>query len=279
MKKSYISKVILSCVAASGAMFVLAACTSNKTNQGLSAYDELIGCDSIPEFIKDIVKAVNENNPERFADEVGYPLQRPYPLKDIQNEEEMRLYYPILVDDSLRNVIINSLPADWQKFGWRGYSLDDGTYLWVDEDIYAVNYVSRREREMIDSLTNIEIASLPPEIAKGWQPILAFSTEDGSPVYRIDKSTSGADKKGMRYRLSIYADANRETLLKMPELMLPGDIEIEGSANIVSYVFSDKDGNSYVIYPEDPSTGVPTVTLPDSTEEELVKAYWYELVR
>lgn len=256
----------------------ISACSSNANNRETSNYQQILNNDSIPESIKNIVKAVNENDPALFAQNVSYPLQRPYPLKDIQNEEEMKTYYNVIMDDSLRNVILTSTPGDWQRYGWRGYSLKDGDYLWVDESLYGINYLSAKERNMIDSLTKVEIKSLPMQLGTGWTPILALTSDDKDTVYRIDENNQAKGGNKPQYRLAVY-DKKKNSLDGIPDKLLNGHIQIEGSATVVSFVFDDNKGNVYTIYPEDPNSGVPTLIMPDESETELSKAYWHELIK
>lgn len=260
-------------------IIITASCSSEKNREEETNYDLLISNDSIPEVIKKIARAVNENDASAFAREVGYPLQRPYPLKDILNQEEMKGYYTVIVDDSLRAEILNSGPADWQRYGWRGYSLKDGTYLWVDENIYDINYVSKREEELIDSLRKVETGSLPPSLRKGATPIMTFVSENGEETYRIDDISPDAPKGSPKYRLSVYLGGKKgSSLRETPDTMLDGYLRTEGSAPTVSYVFPDGT-NAYVIYPDDPATGIPSIVFPDGTEMELRKAYWHELIK
>lgn len=259
--------------------FVITACASDHKKQQEANYKQFLANDSIPDVLKNIVKAVYTNDTSLLANQVSYPLQRPYPLKDIKDKNEFKAYYTVLVDDSLRNVILSSTPSDWQEFGWRGYSLYDGSYVWVADSLYAVNYISKREKVLIDSLTNVEIKSLPSQLGAGWSPVLTLVSNDNSRLYRIDRHPADNTDADFLYRLSIYDfNDSPENLLKMPEKILNGTESVEGSANIISYVFKDKAGNQYVIFPEDVDSAAPMLYLPDGSQEQLDKAYWYELI-
>lgn len=264
-------------LAAALAVAAMSACSSDKAGGEVSNFDLLMGSDSIPQSVKDVVKAVNDNDAEAFATVTGYPLQRPYPLKDIADAEQMKAYYPVIVDDSLRNAIILSTPADWQEYGWRGYSLKDGEYLWIDETVYDIGYVSRREKELIDSLTNVELNSLPEQLREEVKPVITLLDKKNGTAYRIDEYIP---HKAQEYRLSVYdPQGDPQKLREMPALTLDGFIRVEGSTPVVSYVFPIKTGGEYVIYTDDTSAGTPVAILPDGTETALEKAYWYELIR
>lgn len=262
------------------AAILITSCSSEQKTDQPSNYERLMSSDSIPQSIKNIVKAVNDNNPSEFAKMVDYPLERPYPLKDIRNKEEMIAYYNTIMDDSLRNVILNSTPEDWEEYGWRGYSVGDGSYLWVDETIYAMDYLSEKEKNVLDSLNKIEKNSLPKQIRNGWTPVITLLSKETGKIYRIDMFTSVNAEEGHKYRLSIYEDnKDRNSLLNMPDRILNGNIEVEGSANVICYSFHEKDGTEYDIYPDYPSTGTPYIIMPDGSESELSKVYWHELIR
>lgn len=257
---------------------VITACNSGSTKEEAN-YREFIDNDSIPAVLKNLVEAVYKNDASLFADQVSYPLVRPYPLKDITSAEEMQSYYNVLVDDSLRKVVLQSVPVDWQEFGWRGISLKDGEYIWLSDSVYAVNYVSKREQQLIDSLTSIERNSLPLQLREGWTPILTLRSEDNGTVYRVDELTANGSQESSLYRLCIYDyKGNSDKLKTQPDRLLKGEEKVEGSANIISYIFADNSGNEYIILPEDMSSGKPSITLPDGTSAELEKAYWYELL-
>lgn len=262
------------------AVLISPACSSNTKRNTDSNYSQIMSSDSIPQVIKEIVTAINENDPELFAKEISYPLQRPYPLKDIQDMEQMKAYYTVVVDDSLRHVILSSKPDDWEQYGWRGYSLKDGSYLWVDDAIYSITYVSQKEKNMIDSLTLVELNSLPEDVTKGgWIPVLTLLSEENGQVYRIDKCTSTSDQDNPEYHLSVYDfNSDPKNLLKLPALMLNGKLQSEGSAVVESYVFHDKNGKEYIITPDDPEEGMPVIINPDGSQKVLKKAYWYELI-
>lgn len=267
------------CLSAFLAVCFSVSCTNSRKSDA-SNYDLIMGNDYIPKVIKNIIKAVYDNDSHAFAKEISYPLRRPYPLKDINDEKEMETYYATLVDDSLRNVILNSTPDDWEKYGWRGYGLKDGSYLWIDETLYDINYVSAREKSLIDSLTMIEKNSLPRRLGEGWEPILTLLSANDGKIYRIDIKTSAGTQPGSLYRLSVYnSPDNTDALLKMPDEMMDGYMKSEGTAAVVSYIFPDRNGGEYVIYPDDPSTGNPILVSPEGRESDLTKSYWHELIK
>lgn len=215
---------------------------------------------NLPEEVKPVAIAILGDSPEEFASVVSYPLQRPYPLKDVEDSAEMVKYYPTLVDQPLKKAIKEKADSLWQQVGWRGWTLDSGNYLWIDESkIYEMEYLSQREKTMLDSLRNIEIGSLEPSMRKGWVPVMCvIDTIEGS-VFRIDTENSIDPPV---YRLAGYsADAD---LSGQPTILLYGTMEEEGSMSNRFFHFSD-------------STDVKADYSPDIVDDDSVPAI--EMVR
>lgn len=234
-------------------------------------------CDSIPSPVKKLVRAVADNDSDGFAALVSYPLQRPYPLRDIRDADEMKKYYRELVDDSLRKVITTSGPEKWSEYGWRGWTLDDGRYIWVDDDVYDVQYISQKELKAIDSLSRREVETMAPSLRQGWLPILCMRDDTRGTVYRIDKRTQKNPRKGGHYyRLAVYTPGS--DLHDIPAQLLEGLMESEGTAGIVTYRFHDKTGAETVISPDAPDAASPLLTTPSDSTVKLTRAYWHELV-
>lgn len=235
---------------------------------------ELEKCDSIPKSIKSLVKAVADNDSSAFASIVSYPLERPYPLRNIETPGQMRGYYSVMVDDSLRRVLTASGPADWKEYGWRGWSLQRGEYVWVDSDLYAVDYLSVRERQMLDSLTKAEMSSLASDFSEGWTPEMCLQTQGDNAVLRIDsrKDTSLIP----RYRLLIYPAGS--DLRSVPAYTLYGYRDTEGTAGTRVYMFSAPSGREVRFSLDIPDGSTPVVEFPD-TIVPVNQTYWLDLVR
>lgn len=232
--------------------------------------------DSIPAGVKRLVRIVADNDSDGFAQLVSYPLQRPYPLRDIDNAEEMKRYYRDIVDDSLRNVIIHARPERWNQNGWKGWTIDDGRYVWIDESLFDVQYISQKELKKIDSLTNEEVKSINPRIRDGWRPVLCLRDKSNRRVYRIDTRVKDIEHTPHHYRLAVYGD--KADLRGLPALLLDGVMESEGTAGTVIYRFQDKEGKELVLEPDAPDSGYPVLIEPNDSVIELNRAYWHELV-
>ena len=104
---------------------------------------------------------------------IDYPLERPYPLPAIVTPEQMADYYPLILDDSLLRVLAT---ASWHPDGWRGLTLADGQYAYIDSTLlYSLPYLSARERHLRDSLIRREIATLHPSQRHILAPIPCYT--------------------------------------------------------------------------------------------------------
>ncbi len=242
-------------------------CSCGSKSATSSTTDTAVVNDSLPVDVTDIVKAVANDDSVSFSSHVSYPLERPYPLRDIQNEKEMKAYYPVMVDDSLRKVIAKSSSSEWSEAGWRGWTVKDGQYLWIDGDVYAVNYMSPKEKMLKDSLVKREKASLHAKLRGGWTPEWVMEDVAEGTVYRIDAdsaSVSTADPSVITdgtYRLAVYRKGG--DLSRHPDRLLRGKRRLEGSAGSLFYYFSDSpikeanDSVEYVIEVYSSETGGP----------------------
>ena len=261
----------------SAALPLMAAC-SGRTN--VPAGEEQVKINDYPKEVRQVVEAISKGDSIRFSRLVCYPLSRPYPLHNIENQDGMRAYYSTMVDDSLTSVVRKSLPDDWQEYGWRGWSLDDGRYIWTDDSIYAVPYTSQRELHMLDSLVKADLATLPPDLRNGgWRPVACFVEADGTQVFRIDR-TSAKDGRPI-YRMLTYD--NFSDLEGQASHNMEGYMEAEGSAMNITYTFWGDDGTTYTLEPEPSDDSDATILIsgpshPDS-QISVRPAYWLDLVK
>ena len=278
MKKSILPTALIAFVLA-----VLTACNngsaSPKTDSSAEQVDSTEVPAELPQEVKELVEAVADSNPRKFASAVSYPLPRPYPLRNVEDSAEMVEYYPRMVDDSLRNVIVKSGKEKWSSNGWRGWTLHDGQYLWIDDKLYAVNYVSRAEQAQIDTLVNQEIGSLQEGMRKGWRPVFCLYGTDSGMVFRVD-CLSHPDKK-LPYRLAVYdRGAN---LHGRPSMMMRGDMEVEGTVGARTYKFVGRDGSrAYYIYDRSSDDEVQEIYIVtpqgDSIAHPVKDAYWRDFI-
>lgn len=269
------SRQLTLCAILAGAISLTGCSYRKAASDNLSAIAE---CDSLPQSVKELVKVVADNDSARFASMVSYPLSRPYPLHDITDASEMKKYYSTLVDDSLQNVLTETAPDGWHRFGWRGWSVSDGEYLWMEDSIYDVPYTSRKELARIENIRSRELATLPAQLAKGWTPVRSYRQHDGNRVFRIDRK-NGEDGEEI-YRLLIYAKPPRTG--ENPEFVLTGGIDMEGTVMATVYSFKAPDGSTAELDAEPTDGSLPVIAITDKSGDrifELVPSYWLDLVK
>ncbi len=234
---------------------------------------------NLPDEVKVVAKSIMADSPTVFAASVVYPLERPYPLHAIKDSAEMVNYYPTLVDDSLKNVVSESPDTLWQQIGWRGWTLADGSYLWVDEGkVYQVDYISRRETFMLDSLMKEEMSTLSPTLRGGWKPVLCIVDTIEGRIFRIDSEES---ENPLHYRLLGYSTDS--DLSGEPAIVLYGNLDYEGSMANRLYHFEDSIGTTADFSPDlvsDEDT-IPEIEVVKAGKTKRYKAkpsYWLEHV-
>lgn len=235
---------------------------------------------NLPDDVKDVAMAIMVDSPSAFASAVSYPLSRPYPLHDITDSAQMVSYYHTLVDDSLKQIVKETPDTMWQSIGWRGWTLDDGSYLWIDAGkVYQMNYLSKRENELLDSLRQEELATLDPKLSVGWIPVLCVIDSINGEIFRIDSDETVSPPQ---YRLAGYmADAD---LSGTPSMLLYGNLDYEGSMAVRYYHFEDSVGNTAdyspdVVSDEDTVPEIEFSTKGKIRRHKVKRGYWLDQVK
>lgn len=252
-------------------------CAGKSGARTPSAVEDVKADSLLPQGIKALVAAINDSDSIAFASLVSYPLLRPYPLHDITDAVAMKDYYHILVDDSLRNILTSAGPERWQRFGWRGWSLDDGRYLWLDDSIYSIEYLSGAEQRLLYLMRAAEIESLDPSLRGNWTPVTCLQSVDSPAVYRIDMSRDKNDCPV--YRLAGWS--SHADMTKAPEMLMTGYVSVEGSAAMTSYSFTAPDGTTAFYQADIADGGDPAIIFksPLAGESEIAvkPAYWLDI--
>lgn len=234
MKKTLI---ILPIMAGITIGFIGAACGRDKKRD----------TSTLPEDVRPVAEAIIEDSPQKFASAVSYPLERPYPLKNVKDSAEMVKYYPQIVDKSLKKVVNEAPDSAWQEAGWRGWTLANGGYFWIDGGkIYSMDYVSEEENVMLDSLRHEEISTLEPSMQAGWTPVMCVIDTVNGAIFRIDAQDY---TNPPIYRLCGYADTT--DLSSAPNLVLYGHLDLEGTMGNRFYEFTDSLGETTAYYSPD----------------------------
>lgn len=262
------------------ALAVLTACNKEKSTDA-----------ELPEVAGEVAQAIADARPERIAALTSYPLERPYPLRNIADSASLMEYYPIMFDDSLRRVFQNIQPSDWSEAGWRGWTVDRGQYIWIDGGLYAVNYLSAAERALREILAHDEIRSLAPDLRKDWTPVFCLVDVNDGTLYRVDMSLEGDATHDDELYLPDENPANNDRVYRLmqypagyrlngqPARIMKGRMELDGTAQSRTYVFEQGDSiRVEYLYDRMSDDDVPTIVWqhPDGTEtgNEVAPAYW-----
>lgn len=231
----------------------------------------------VPEEVSIIAEAISEGNAELFASKVDYPLERPYPLRSIEDSLRMKEYFPVMVDDSIRNVVRNARRSDWTEAGWRGWTLDAGQYLWIDRKIYSYPYMSKAEKRLLNRAIDKDLATLPPYLRKGWIPVMALENADGTMVFRVDEK-----REGHEYRLLEYQNKPGDKIHSAkPKKEFHGEMRTEGTEQNRVFVFQNSSGERLTLQPDDTGEGLFLTrkeAAHDEQEMQVNKVYWNDLI-
>lgn len=230
--------------------------------------DEMEGTPSGFERIK---QCIINGDAHQFASLVScYPLRRRYPLKPIENREQMIAYFDIMFDDSIKNLLRYSTDEDWYNGGWRGYSFGAGDIWTYSDSITAINYMSAKEKALYEKTIKQDIESLYKSLqGKGWKPYRCFSDLADGSVLRIDKN-------GEKYRLLVYH--NRKRLSDIPDMCVYGTLDIQGSMANELYTFDVGETTYEIFYGLDPTSLNISFSGEIREKHELKMCYWLDLV-
>lgn len=183
----------------------------------VEAYGEiahLIKCDSI----------------EKLASLVVYPLKRGNPVPDINSATEFISYYDTLFDKEFRKRVV--------RFDSSDVSMAEGEYMlfngdiWInlDGNIIAVYYVSEKEKQLSQKLTNEIRAKMYPAIIAWKRNIIVCKTEKF--LIRID-DINGHDS--LRY----MAWGKGKQVSDKPDIVLyRGSHKFQGTQGGITYTFA-----------------------------------------
>ncbi len=183
------------------------------------------------------VRCIVNNDAKGFAACCEYPIERMLPIHAITNEAEMIKYFDILFDDSIKAVLKNKTAKDWEQVGWRGLMFEQGN-LWGSElngKITSINFHSAREQKLFNDMVAKDMARLDASLQGDWVIDEGFKCPNGYTV-RIDRS---GDYE--RFRIAIFFKGT--SLHAKPDIMMFGELEIEGSIGNRHYTFKDDKGN------------------------------------
>lgn len=183
---------------------------------------------------KRILDLINQNKATELAELVNYPLQRPSPIPDIQNEKEFVAYFPTLFDAKFKKII--------PKFSQKEVMATNGMFgmvgevftgeIWYDESgIYSVNYNSDREMALEKALNDKTKATIHPSLKDFESNIVMLKSKNLE--LRIDYT------KDAKCRYASWSKG--KPLSQEPDLVLFGNQEIsDAHPPFPFYVFKNK---------------------------------------
>lgn len=227
--------------------------------------------------INKLKDAVGSDDAATVASLCRYPIDRLYPIHDIMDSTEMTERYGEIFDKKIKNAIISSKSDDWGGINWRGYTLEEGDWIWFDGDVYIIPYNSDYEKSLRNRLIKKDLASISPVLAKGWFPEISLLDSVSGTVYRIDLKeldSDFTDCRLMAYKDDFIPNAD-------PSYIMYGRKELQGSGGTMCYVFPEEDSlqwticnywyeNKIVLY-----VGKDDETI---VSKDLKKVYWLDMI-
>jgi len=191
--------------------------------------------DAIPTSVlakyKQIIALVNENNVNKLAVLIEYPLKRTNPLPDITTPKAFVTYYPIIFDDAFRQKLKNYSDSCVFEHHF-AYGLVGGVFngdMWLNEDgkISAINYLSEEELELKNQLKAKIQAKFHPSIREWKENVLVGKSKN--LTIRVDLT-----EKGLRF----VSWSKGHSMAEKPDLILFNGIqEQRGSMGGTTWTF------------------------------------------
>lgn len=185
-----------------------------------------------------IMQSIVDGDAKQLASLTHFPIVRAYPLKNIENEQQLEVYFDTLFDDHFRQLMSQADENDWDSVGWRGQMFADGL-LWVYDSLTAVNYYSELELRLKQQLAEQEMNSLHPSLWGNWRPYGCYVDEKDGSVLRVDVGDDGV------CRLSVYHCGTK--LSDRPDILVTGHMEIRGSIGVVYHHYESREGCEMVL--------------------------------
>ena len=237
------------------------------------------------EHIEPIMKSIAYGDAKTLASLTIFPIERRYPLHNIIDSSDMIKRFNQIFDQKFRDRMKLSKASDWHSYGWRGYSYGEDNSLWVYDSLTVINYYSPQEKVLYDQLVKKEIASLHESLRNNnWRPFCCYMDMTDGSIVRVDICACKAVKdeiyhvrKDDKFRMAIYPKGY--ILMGKPLLVLNGDVNIEGSANIMDYCF--KNGETKIEFGDSSfKDGKELLRITKNGKEsihEIKPCYWLDL--
>ena len=183
------------------------------------------------QLIQQFIENIRNDRIRSLAKMVEYPIKRPNPLPDIEDETDFILYYPLLFDEEFKRKIIEDGMTDpFQRNGQIGL-LSGGIWLNEEGKIITINYNPDAEtalkKQLEEEVYQIMHKSVEPAMAN------ALVCECEGFLIRIDEMEV---KEESQYRYVSWGED--KTIAQKPDLILEnGDMEFYGTMGGYGYTF------------------------------------------
>ncbi len=226
--------VLIAMIAIALGIYIICSALSTKhTNSEASVADQ-VESDGYEVSIQNFLEQTKRGDANGVAKLVRYPLNRQYPLKNINNEQEFVARYDELFDRAIIDSLIEN-PDRWQTMGWRGIMYNNGE-IWFDYDgtLTAINWETELAAELLRKGIAREYEMVHPDVSSSVKlPVLAFKTQDDKWIGRIDGVA--AERHAADVQLALYKSGT--PLEGKPDYLLRGRLDIQGSAHNMYYFF------------------------------------------
>lgn len=210
-----------------------------------------------------IKKLFQQQNIDKIAGMVNYPLRREYPIPSIKNKQEFKKRFHEVFDAALIKTIAQSKMDQWSEVGWRGIMLNNGS-VWFESDgsrITTVNYQSDFEKKWRTKLIAADKNKLYPSLRKFETPVYKITTKNY--LIRIDQLSYDT------YRYASWKKGNAES--SKPDIILTNgvmDIQGSGGNHVIVFTSGDYKYNVYrnIIGTEDS----PDITLEVEKKGQII---------
>ena len=226
--------------------------------------------------IKKIMRSIVKGDAESLASMTIFPIERPYPLKDIVDSADMVERFHQIFDKQFRAKMARSTMKAWRSAGWRGYCFGDNSDLWVYDSLIKVLYISPQEDSLRTKLLHDEKTSLHKKLqGDEWVAYNCYKDEKDGSVIRIDLKKDR--KQNDKVRMAIYRNGTK--LSDYPDFVAEGELKIEGSMRVKTLVFP-KTKEGAIEISDDFENGGISLTINEDYEHAhtLIPVYWLDLV-
>lgn len=278
-------------IAAQSSCILISACKDKSSSQkpAMETQKNSISQDSLQKGKEEKLSKEEKHFQEQMnsvihddaAHQISYPIMRSYSMKWIEDSVEMMKFFPIMAEDSLKNVLKRTSPSDWGQIGWRGYIFDNGEYFWDEgNQLSGINYKSKQELAIREALIKRDLSTIHPSLkAKVMAPFSCFHDIQNDAIYRVDilDALDYMDENA-KYRMAVYL--KNTNLMGKTDYLLNVDYHLGGSAGVRVYECSDKKGNSISFYQdfyEQTNNFEAEVKLGKRKEAHTIaRAYWLD---